>query len=100
MRTYFNTEHALHRGQKEMFRGELVPCFEVPDRVDFVLKELRRRKLGDIQAPGPAPLDVLARVHARRYLDFLADTKKEKNTHEPHNRERDAVPSYWPVRTV
>ncbi len=27
MRTFYNALHALHHGQREMFRGELVPCF-------------------------------------------------------------------------
>jgi acetoin utilization deacetylase AcuC-like enzyme len=99
MRTFFNTEHALHSGQKEMFRGELVPCFEVPDRVDFVLKELRRRKTGPVETPPPAPIDVLARVHSRRYLDFLAGAWNEWVALDPANAQRDAFPSYWPIRT-
>lgn len=99
MRTFFNTEHALHRGQKEMFRGELVPCFEVPDRVDFVLKELRRRKIGPVETPPPASIDVLARVHSQRYLDFLAGAWNEWVALDPANAQRDAFPSYWPIRT-
>jgi acetoin utilization deacetylase AcuC-like enzyme len=99
MRTFFNTEHALHRGQREMFRGELVPCFEVPDRIDFVLKELRKRKLGPVEAPPPAPIDALARVHSRRYLDFLANAWNEWVALDPANAQRDAFPSYWPIRT-
>ena len=31
-----------------MFRGELVPCLEVPARADFVLQELVRRGLGPV----------------------------------------------------
>jgi len=99
MRTYFNTEHALHRGQKEMFRGEMVPCFEVPDRVDFVLKELRHRKLGPVETPEPASLDVLARTHQPRYLDFLANAWSDWVALDPANAQRDAFPSYWPIRT-
>jgi hypothetical protein len=38
MITYLNPVHAQHQGKLEMFRGQLVPCFEVPDRVDHVLK--------------------------------------------------------------
>lgn len=99
MRTYFNTEHALHRGSKEMFRGELVPCFEVPDRVDFVLKELRRRKLGPVETPPPAPVETLARVHTPRYLEFLANAWNEWVALDAANAQRDAFPSYWPIRT-
>lgn len=30
MLTIYNDQHVLHQGKVEMFRGELVPCFEVP----------------------------------------------------------------------
>ena len=51
MSTVYNHHHALHHGKVEMFRGELVPCFEIPDRADFVLQELKRRQLGAVRAP-------------------------------------------------
>ena len=41
MITVYNHQHALHQGKLEMFRGQLVPCFEVPARADYVLQELQ-----------------------------------------------------------
>ena len=52
MITFFNHKHVLHQGRQEMFRGQMVPCFELPARVDHVLSELTRRKLGPVHAPG------------------------------------------------
>lgn len=72
MITYYNRHHALHQGRVEMFRGELVPCFEVPARADQVLLELQRRKLGPVLDPHTFDDAVLARVHNPRYLAFLA----------------------------
>ena len=40
MKTFYNHLHAQHQGKVEMFRGALVPCFEVPARADHVLAEL------------------------------------------------------------
>ena len=37
MKTFYNHLHAQHQGKVEMFRGALVPCFEVPARADHVL---------------------------------------------------------------
>ena len=37
MKTFYNHLHHVHQGRMEMFRGQLVPCFEVPDRLDHVL---------------------------------------------------------------
>ncbi|RYF74150.1 MAG: histone deacetylase family protein [Comamonadaceae bacterium] len=82
-----------------MFRGELVPCFEVPARADFVLAELQRRKLGVIETPGAFDDAVIARVHAPRYVDFLRGAWDEWIGLDPANAQRDAFPSYWPVRT-
>ena len=83
----------------EMFRGELVPCFEVPDRADFVLQALRARGLGSIESAPEVGTDALARVHAPRYLQFLSTAWAEWIALDPDNAQRDALPSYWPIRT-
>ena len=51
MITFYNHLHAQHQGRLEMFRGELVPCFEVPARADHMLAELQGCKLGTVQPP-------------------------------------------------
>jgi acetoin utilization deacetylase AcuC-like enzyme len=99
MRTFYNDQHALHHGKVEMFRGELVPCFEVPARVDYVLDELRSRRLGAIESPADIASGAIARVHAQRYIDFLAGAWDEWVALAPANAQRDALPSYWPIRT-
>ena len=48
MKTSYNPLHAQHQARLKMFHRELVPCFEVPARVDHVLAELQRRPLGYI----------------------------------------------------
>ena len=99
MLTIYNDRHALHQGKVEMFRGELVPCFELPARVDHVKDELLRRGLGPLAAPDDAFDEaLLARVHAPRYLDFIAHAWDEWVALDPQNATRDALPSYWPVR--
>ncbi|RYF67573.1 MAG: histone deacetylase family protein, partial [Comamonadaceae bacterium] len=99
MLTLYNDRHALHHGKLEMFRGEMVPCFEVPARADYVLEELKRRALGRIEAPTTFDDAVIARVHAPRYLDFLRGAWDEWVALDPANAGREAFPSYWPSRT-
>ena len=96
--TIYNPDHALHQGKVEMFRGELVPCFEVPARVEHVLAEVQRRQLGPVQTPDAFDEAVLARLHAPRYLAFLANAWNEWVALDPSNADRDALPSYWPAR--
>jgi acetoin utilization deacetylase AcuC-like enzyme len=99
MKVFYNDKHLLHHGRHEMFRGELVPCFEVPARADYVLQELRSRKFGSIERAPEVGREILERIHAPRYLDFLAGAWNEWVALDPRNAERDAIPSYWPIRT-
>ncbi|MDB5849036.1 MAG: acetylpolyamine amidohydrolase [Rhodoferax sp.] len=99
MITIYNHHHALHHGKVEMFRGELVPCFEIPARADFVLQELERRQLGTVRAPDDFDNAAITRVHAERYVDFLTGAWHEWVALDPANAQRDAFPSYWPIRT-
>ncbi len=100
MITIYNHTHALHQGQLEMFRGQLVPCFEVPARADDVLHALQHRKLGEVRAPTDCGLGPLQRIHSARYLDFLAGAWAEWVALDPANATRDALPSVWPARSL
>lgn len=100
-----NPEHARHAGRHEMFRGRLVPCHEVPQRLDHVLAELQRRGIGPQATPADLhPSDdagfeaLLRRVHAPQYLDFLARAWGDWVALDPANAALDALPSVWPVR--
>ncbi|MBX3610097.1 MAG: histone deacetylase family protein [Hydrogenophaga sp.] len=100
MRIWHNTEHALHAGREEMYRGRMVPCHEVPERLGFVLAELLRRGAGPIEAPtvADAELDAaIARIHDPRYLHTLATAWDDWVAMDPANAGRDALPSVWPL---
>jgi acetoin utilization deacetylase AcuC-like enzyme len=99
MLTIYNDKHALHQGRFEMFRGELVPCVEVPARADFVLEELKARRLGEIAPPQDVADSAITSIHSRRYVDFLAGAWDEWVALAPANAGRDAIPSYWPIRS-
>jgi hypothetical protein len=99
MLTFYNEQHAQHRGRHEFFRGEQVPCFEKPERADSVLAELGRRGLGDRHAARRAA-DV-AGTHPHAALPALpAHAWNEWLALDPANAQKDAFPSVWPVRTL
>ncbi|MFC0669692.1 histone deacetylase family protein [Azotobacter chroococcum] len=98
MITFYNDRHSLHQGRVEMFRGALVPCFEVAARADRVLDELRRRRLGAIEPAEVFDDAALSRIHAPRYVEFLRGAWDEWVSLDPANARRDALPSVWPVR--
>ncbi len=101
-----NPDYAGHAGRHEVFRGRLVPCHEVPARLDHVLAELRRRAAGPLLVPDSVPdaapdaaFDaLLARIHAPRYLRFLERAWDEWLALDPAHAALDALPSVWPVR--
>ncbi len=99
MITFHNPLHTLHQGKLEMFRGQLVPCFEVLARVAHVLAEIERRGLGSVRQPTAFDDSALTAIHTPRYLDFLAHAWDEWVALDPANAARDALPSLWPVRS-
>jgi acetoin utilization deacetylase AcuC-like enzyme len=99
MLIFHNTRHAEHSGRQEMFRGRLVDCHEVPQRLQHVLAELARRPVGTVLSPAAdLPLDAaLRRVHHADYLDFLAQAWDDWVAMDPANAAVDALPSVWPL---
>ena len=75
MFSIYNDQHALHHGKLEIFRGGLVPCFEMPARGDYVLQEFCVRKLGAIIEPQPTDNAVIQRVHRTSRFAAFALTR-------------------------
>lgn len=98
MLIFHNPSHRQHDGRQEMFRGRLVPCHETPARMDYILAELQSRRWGELRVPGDVDLALIQRIHAPRYIDFLAGAWQEWLALDPANAELDALPSVWPVR--
>ncbi|MFT3815696.1 MAG: histone deacetylase family protein [Acidovorax sp.] len=100
MITFYNEEHVQHEGRFEMFRGMLVPCYEVSARALRVVDELRSRKLGPIESAPILPVPISNLVHSERYLAFLKSAWSEWVSLDPENGQRDILGSVWPSRTL
>ena len=70
----FHTEtHQLHNPAFEVFDGgQRVPYLESPERLERILRALRKTDWSDIQPPRDFGLAPLRAVHSDAYLDFLA----------------------------
>ncbi|HEX9583947.1 MAG TPA: histone deacetylase family protein [Gammaproteobacteria bacterium] len=77
MRIIYSEEHEHHHGAKELNRGELVPMFEMPSRVDMILKRLTDTGFGDIADADHFGDEAVVAVHARDYVDFLASAWRD-----------------------
>jgi acetoin utilization deacetylase AcuC-like enzyme len=62
--------HARHDGGMELHRGELVPCFEMPVRVDYILAAVQAAGL-PVMAPRDFGLAPILRVHDADFVAFL-----------------------------
>jgi len=95
MQIIYSDRHRVHRGEFEVYRGELVPCFEKPERADFVLEAVTERRIGSVIEPRRHGLAPLERVHAQRYLRFLERAWREWSA---LGQTRDMLPAVWPIR--
>jgi acetoin utilization deacetylase AcuC-like enzyme len=71
MKTVYSEDHRLHFPQGELYGGEFVTPFERPSRVEYILRELKRRKMADLTAPAKLEMRPVRKVHDKRFLDFL-----------------------------
>jgi len=99
MITFHNPLHSGHAPVHEFFRGERVPCFETPTRLDYVQEALQLRGHG-LTAPDADCRPVLAEVHTPRYLAFLESAWQQWLALDAANGDVQPFPSVWPVRTL
>ena len=77
MKVVFTDDHRLHFAQGEIFGGEFVTPFERPSRMEYILRELRKRKMDDLAPPNPVDMTAVARVHDKGFLKFLENAWAE-----------------------
>ncbi|MBB6521259.1 histone deacetylase family protein [Pseudoteredinibacter isoporae] len=73
MKTVFSPRHSDHWLRYEYSGGQAKPCFEKPDRVEFVKREILNRRLGSILLAEEFSLDHLCAVHDESYIRFLQE---------------------------
>ena len=88
--------HALHDGGMELHRGELVPCFEMPARVDYIERALRRAG-HPFLAPRELPEERLLRVHDAGFVDFLRGAHARWRA---EGKDGFMLPSGFPARSL
>ncbi len=94
MLTVYTDTHRRHDSRGEIFRGKLVPTFEMPRRADNVLARVKETRLGEVLAPeafGKAPI---LKVHGAELVRFL------ESAWERWSKEQgdwDAIPGTWPA---
>lgn len=70
MRVFHSALHARHDGGMELYRGQLVPCFERPARAELILQAVQRAGF-EVGEPREFPADALLGVHDAGFVEFL-----------------------------
>ena len=51
MKVIYSEDHRKRASKTELYGGELVPPFECPERMDYILNRLKETEFGEITAP-------------------------------------------------
>ncbi len=95
MITVYSPRHAGHAGNVELNSGEIVPAYELPERVEMIRARIEEVGLGPIRPPDAHGLDIAARLHDPAYLAFLRDAWALWTA---EGRGGSALPFVWPAR--
>jgi acetoin utilization deacetylase AcuC-like enzyme len=99
MISFFTDSHALHAPEVEFYRGQRVPCFEMPARATYVREQLLARGHA-LREPDTDSMAVLFQVHTSRYLQFLQTAWAQWLALDAANAAQQPFPSVWPVRSL
>lgn len=95
MLSIYSEDHKLRDPATELYGGELVPPFECPARVDYIVSRLQEVGLGEIAGPKTFGLDPVLRIHQPDYINFLEGCW---DAWKAQGFKGEALPSIWPVR--
>jgi acetoin utilization deacetylase AcuC-like enzyme len=71
MKIVYTDDHRNHFPQGEVYGGELVTPFERPSSMEYILRELKSRKMNDFVAPGKLNMQTVKKVHDKGFVEFL-----------------------------
>lgn len=94
MLTIFSDLQRIHKPAYIVRRGEHVPSYDVPERIDSILSGIGERDLGPVIAPDNAGLEPIRAVHTEDMIEYL------KTAYSEHSADNDTstpvLPSYFP----
>ena len=95
MKTVFSEDHKLRDAKTELYGGELVRPFECPERMDYVMAQLRSVNLGEILEPESFDIAHVHRIHEPEFVEFLEHCWEEWAA---MGFKGEAIPTIAPVR--
>ena len=97
MKTVYSKNHIFRNSKTELYGGELVKPFERPERMEFIINEIKDRSLGTIFDPVNVNTDIILKVHDKHYVNFLNVAWEEWLK---LGLGGEAIPTVWPSRSM
>jgi acetoin utilization deacetylase AcuC-like enzyme len=97
MKTVYSEAHRNQFAQGEIYGGQFVTPFERPSRVEYILRELRTRKMAELVEPRALDMRPVHKVHTRPFLQFLENAWQEWIA---AGYRGEIVPTVMPTRTL
>jgi acetoin utilization deacetylase AcuC-like enzyme len=97
MKIVFDDRQYLHQGAAEFTGGQLRPCYESPQRIEAIMRELGKNGFSRALKPRDFGIDPILKVHDTNFIAFL---KTAWPRWVEKYGERDALPWNWPTRTM
>ena len=97
MITVHSPRHVLRSPRTELAGGRLVPPFECPERVTYVLERLAAVGLGAVVAPEAHGLEPVLRIHDAGFVRFLETAWDDWVA---SGATGEAIPMGWPARRM
>ncbi len=95
MLTVYSPDHKLRNARTELYGGELVPPFECPERMEYILDRIGQVGLGEVIGPEEFSIKTIHRIHDPAYIEFLQDCWQEW---EKEGFQGEAIPTVFPSR--
>lgn len=97
MLTIYSEDHRKRDAKTELLGGKLVPPFEKPARMDYILDRIHSEGLGEVVAPRDFGLEPLLKLHDNDYVKFLETCWGEW---QAAGNEGEAIAASWPARRM
>jgi len=95
MLTVYSPDHELRNAKTELYGGELVPPFECPARVQYVVERINQVGLGEIIGPDDFSIEPIHRIHDAEFVEFLQGCWSEW---QAEGYKGEAIPTVFPAR--
>ena len=93
----YSEDHRKRASKTELYGGELLPPFECPERMDFILEAIEKTSLGTIHSPKDFGREPITAIHDEGFVTFIETCWQEWVA---AGFKGEAIASVWPSRSM